>query len=94
MSSFRTVECHPLVKNALRGFAEVAMPSGMILNDVIILVSAEALWVSPPSKAIGSDGVAMKDHDGRTRYAPINEFTSKEIRNKFSDDRGDAACAS
>jgi hypothetical protein len=96
MSSFKIVEWHPLARTALRGFAKVAMPS-IILNEMVILDSAETLWASTPSKAmIGSDGIAMKDRSGRTRYAPIIKFTSKGNQERIQRrlDRSDAACAS
>ena len=47
-------------RNSLRGFARVEMPSGMILNDVTILVGENGPWASPPSKPqVNRDGVAL-----------------------------------
>jgi hypothetical protein len=85
MSTFIVREWRPLRKNSLVGFAKVELPSGMILADVTVLAGANGPWASPPSKPmIGSDGVVMKDASGKVRYSPIIEFTSKEIRNRFS----------
>ncbi len=73
-------------KGSLLGFAKVEMPSGMILHDVTILMGERGPWASPPSKPmIDKDGVAMRDAStGKTRYSPLIEFSSKEIREKFS----------
>ncbi len=34
---------------------------------------------------ISRDGVVLKDAKGKIRYVPIIEFSSKDVRNKFSD---------
>ncbi len=40
---------------------------------------------SPPSKPmVGRDGVALTDANGKVKYSPLVEFTSKEIRERFS----------
>lgn len=73
-------------KNSLVGFCKVEFPSGMVINDVTVLKGERGPWAAPPSKPmIGRDGGAMKDDNGKVRYVPIIEFTSKEIRNKWSD---------
>jgi hypothetical protein len=42
-------------------------------------------WASPPSKPmIGRDGAALTDAKGKARYSPIIEFTTREIRDRFS----------
>jgi DNA-binding cell septation regulator SpoVG len=85
VSALRVLEWRPLHKNSLRGFAKIELPSGMILAAVTILTGANGAWASPPSKPmIGRDGIVMKDADGKARYTPIIEFTSKERRDKFS----------
>ena len=43
------------------------------------------IQASPPSKPmIDRDGAAMKDAAGKMRYSPLIEFTSKEVRERFS----------
>jgi hypothetical protein len=34
---------------------------------------------------VDRDGVALKDQKGKIRYVPVIEFTSKKIRNRWSD---------
>ena len=49
----------PLIRNSLRGFARVRLPSGMIVDEVSIHVSNGKAWASPPSKPqVGKDGAA------------------------------------
>lgn len=77
----RILEWRPLRKNSLLGFAKVELPSGMVLHDVAVHQPNGSTWASPPSKPmIGRDGAVMKDPNGKIRYSPIIEFTSKEIR--------------
>jgi len=81
----KILEWRPLNKGALRGFAKIELRSGMVISDVTILVGANGPWASPPSKPqIGRDGAVMKDAAGKARYTPIIEFSSKEIRDRWS----------
>ena len=83
--STRILEWRPLRRNSLLGFARVELPSGMIIADVTVLTGDRGPWASPPSKPmIDRDGQAMKDSKGKIRYTPLIEFTSKEIRDRFS----------
>lgn len=72
--------------NTLRGFADVQMPSGMQILEVGIHASHGKAWASPPSKPqVGRDGVVLKDQEtGKTKYAPIILFASKEQRDRWS----------
>ena len=75
----------PIRKNTLRGFARVALPSGMLIADVAVHVSNDQAWASAPSKPmLDQEGVVMRNPDGKTRYSPIVSFSSKEHRNRFS----------
>ncbi len=82
----KILDWRPLRKNSLLGFARVELPSGMILSDVTILTGDRGPWASPPSKPmLDRDGVAMKDAKaGKIRYSPFIEFTSREIRDRWS----------
>lgn len=82
----RILDWRPMARGSLLGFAKVESPSGMIIADVTILTGPNGHWASPPSKPmIGRDGIAMKDAAGKLRYSPIIEFSSKEIRGRWSD---------
>ena len=83
--TIRILEFRPLRKNSLLGFAKVELPSGLIISDVTILNGDRGPWASPPSKPmVGADGVALRGDNGKIRYTPIIEFTSREIRNRWS----------
>ena len=85
MSAVKILDWRPLTKGALRGFAKIEMPSGMIISDVTVLTGANGPGASPPSKPqIGRDGTVMKDQTGKIKYTPIIEFTSKEVRDRWS----------
>jgi hypothetical protein len=85
MSGVRILDWRLRRKNSLIGFAKVELPSGMVIADVTVLTSEGGPWASPPSKPmIGRDGSVMKDANGKIKYQPIIEFTSKNVRDKFS----------
>ena len=86
MSAIQVRDWRPLRKGSLLGFAKIEFPSGMIIADVTVLAGERGAWASPPSKPmIGRDGVVMKDDSGKIRYSPIIEFSSKEVRQRFSE---------
>jgi hypothetical protein len=85
MPDITVIEWKPLHRNSLRGFLTAAMPSGMILHEILIHVAPDGPWAAPPSKPmIGRDGVAMKDANGKPRYSPIVSFTDKTNRERWS----------
>jgi DNA-binding cell septation regulator SpoVG len=85
MTSIVIKEFKSLPRNSLRGFARVRLPSGMVIHDVSIFYQNGTRSASPPSKpAITRDGTVFKK-DGKVVYTPIITFTSKEVRDKFSD---------
>lgn len=58
----------------------------MIIHDVTVMTGPHGPWASPPAKPmIGRDGIAMKDANGKARYSPVIEFSTREIRTKWSD---------
>lgn len=88
---FLILEWREMRRNSLLGFARVELPSGMILNDVTIMSGDRGPWASPPSKPmIGRDGTVMKDGSGKTKYSPIIEFSSKDLRDRWSESVIDA----
>lgn len=84
-TSIQIRDWRPMRRGSLLGFAKIELPSGMILADVTILAGDRGPWASPPSKPmIDRDGAAMKDGNGKVRYSPLVEFTSKDVRERFS----------
>jgi hypothetical protein len=77
-------EFNLVVRNSLRGFARVRMPSGVIFHDVGIHEKDGARWASPAGRAmIGKDGTQLT-RDGKLAWQPVISFASKEIRDVFS----------
>ena len=75
----------PLVKNSLRGFARVRLPSGMVLHDVAVHVRNDRTWVSPPGRpAIGRDGTQMKDQAGKLVFSPTVSFADRPTSDRFT----------
>lgn len=85
-TAFIIEEFVPVARNTLRGFARVRMPSGMIIADVAIHVRDGRAWASPPSKPmLDRSGVQMKGNDGKPQWVQLILFTSRELRDRFSD---------
>ena len=85
MSTVKIIEWRALRKGSLLGFAKVEFPSGLIISDVTVLSSGLGPWASPPSTPmIGRDGAVMKDDKAKVRYSAVIEFTSKEVRDRWS----------
>lgn len=76
----------PRRSGSLRGFVSATLPSGLVINEISVFAKDGKTWASPPSKPmLDRDGKALVDSDGKRRFTPIIEFTSPEIRNRFSD---------
>lgn len=81
----KILDWRPVRRGALRGFATIALPSGMILRDVPIFGAAAGSRAGAPAKPmIGRDGATMRDDDGKVRYSPIVEFTDRSAQDRFS----------
>jgi hypothetical protein len=85
MSQVTVTDWKPINHPTLRGFATVTFPSGLVFNDISIVVSDGKPWAPPPSKPlIDKAGVALRDGNGKIRYAPIVAFADKKIRERWS----------
>jgi hypothetical protein len=84
--AFVAEEFSAVRKGSLRGFAKVILPSGLVLSDVSIHVDAGKAWASPASKPmLDKNGQVLRDAAGKIRYVSIVGFTSKQVRDRFSD---------
>jgi hypothetical protein len=81
------VAWRPLIKGALRGFTTVQLPSGLKLIDCPVLVSSGGkVWVSLPSKPVlDREGKHKIGPDGKPAYAAVAEWSSRELRDRFSE---------
>jgi hypothetical protein len=72
-------------RSTLLGSASVAFPSGLVINDISILNGERGPWASPPGKPqLDRDGNVVRDQAGKVRYAAVVEFTSREVRTRWS----------
>jgi hypothetical protein len=72
--------------NTLAGFAEVRLPSGMILHDVGIHIAGASAWASLPGKPmLDRNGVVLRDDRGKIKYSRVITFANKELRDRFSE---------
>src|SRR6516164_8580831 len=81
-------EFRHISKGSLRGFCRARFPSGLILDEIGIHLAAENghAWAMPPGRVmIDKDGVALRDKDGKVRYAGLITFSTSLIRNQWSD---------
>jgi DNA-binding cell septation regulator SpoVG len=81
----RLTDKRPLVKNTFRGFATVELPICLVIHDIPVLSSHGKYWATLPSKAmIDGEGVALRDGAGKIRYRVVNEWSTRDLQNKFS----------
>jgi hypothetical protein len=84
--SIAFVAWRPLAKGALRGYVTVQLPIGLRLINCPVLVSNGKAWVSLPAKpTLDHDGKHKTDPNGKPVYAPVVEWRSRELRDRFSD---------
>jgi hypothetical protein len=83
-----TVTCesfHPLVRNTLRGFAEISIAEmRLTIRDIAIHEKGEARWAQLPAKAQIKDGTLVKDASRKIQYFAIMDFDSRDVRDAFS----------
>ena len=85
MSAMIVSDFKPIRAGAMRGFADVHLPSGMILHRCSIFAKDGKAWASPPSKqVIGRDGTVQKTADGKTRYEPTVSFVDRATQERWS----------
>ena len=75
----------PLARGSMLGFADLQMPSGLILKGCSLLESNGRRWVNPPGRPqLDADRKAMLDDAGKIIYAVSIDFSTKAIRSRWS----------
>jgi hypothetical protein len=75
----------PVIRNTLRGFARVRMPSGTIYHDIGIHQQGAASWAIPASKPrLDRANQQMRDATGKLLWSPLVSFETRELRERFS----------
>jgi len=85
-SGIELVEWKPMQRNTLRGFAVVRLRSGLTINDVVLHAKDGKAWASLPSKPmLDREGQVVRDAaTGKVKYAPMLEWASREVSDRFS----------
>jgi hypothetical protein len=74
-----------LEKGALRGFADLALDSGMVIHDAMLLESNGKCWVNLPSKPqLDANKNPRMGDNGKPLYTPIISIPDKARRELFS----------
>lgn len=68
----------PRVKNTLRGFCTVILPSGMVIHDVMLHEKGDTRWVQFPARE-------YVNTQGEKQFARFIEFTNRGIADRFRD---------
>jgi hypothetical protein len=76
MNSFKITNPRRINKNSLIGAFDLEMPSGLKINGVMVLESHGRRWIGFPSKE-------WQKSDGSKGYAPLIEFGSPVVRERF-----------
>ena len=76
----------PRRSNTLLGFADVLLGQTRLkIYDCAIHEKGGRRWVSLPGRPmIDREGVVLRDENGKTKYARILEFDSREAGDEFS----------
>jgi DNA-binding cell septation regulator SpoVG len=77
----------PLLKGALRGFATIELPIGLVIHDIPVLLGKNGPWATLPAKPrLSHDGRQIRDANGKAAYAAVLD---RQLATRFSD----AVCA-
>lgn len=68
----------PFVKNTLRGFFTVTLPSGLIIHKCSLHEKSGVRWIGLPAEK-------FTKKDGTVSYANLLEFSSRGVSEKFRD---------
>jgi hypothetical protein len=78
-------EWRPLVRNTLRGFAQIEIKELRLkIHDIAIHEKDGRRWAQLPAKPQIRDGTLVTDDSGKTQYYPVMSFDSREVANAFS----------
>jgi hypothetical protein len=84
----RIISGKKVVKGSLRFICKVGLPFGsgeLEIADVMVFSSHGKSWANLPSKPVlDQNGVHVTAENGKKMYAPFLEWSSKELRDRFS----------
>ena len=75
-AAFQITDFKSIRSDALVGFCDVHLPSGMILHRCSIFSKDDKAWASPP-QVISRDGSVARSTDGKVRYEATVSFKDR-----------------
>jgi hypothetical protein len=81
----RLVSFKPLIKGALRGFANIELPNGLKIDDCTVCISNGRAWASLPSKPVLDRDGRHVEKDGKKQYAAILHWPDRETSDRWSE---------
>jgi hypothetical protein len=83
--TLRCKKFKPLVRNTLRGFADVfVVELKLTICDVALHSKNGKTWAQLPSKPQVRDGALVKGDDGKVQYIPMMSWDSRAVSDAFS----------
>lgn len=79
----RVSDFRPVIRNTLRGFCVVELPSGLRIHDVAVHQRDGTAWASFPAVP-QLEGGAQRVVDGKPQYKRVIEWTSRALTDGFS----------
>jgi hypothetical protein len=77
-------EWRPVLRNTLRGFCSVELPSGLQIDDIAVHVRGGKAWVSFPARPmLDADGRQVM-RDGRLQYISMLRWQTRDLADRFS----------
>ena len=80
----RLVNFKPMTKGALRGFASIELPSGLLIEDCPVLVSSGKAWASLPSRPVLDRQGRHVKPDGKPQYVSILKWRDRDLADRWS----------
>jgi len=74
----------PIARGALRGFATVRLPNGLVITDVTVCVSHGKTWASLPSKPVLDRDGRHVEEGGKKKYASILSWSDRDTADRWS----------
>jgi DNA-binding cell septation regulator SpoVG len=75
----------PHQAGSMRGFLSVELPSGMVVNDLKLMIGPTGKpWLAMPSqKQVDRDGTPRLDANGKQTYTQFVEFANRSAADRF-----------
>ena len=81
----KLLEWRPIHRNTLCGFANVELPSGLVIRDVSVHQKNGKWWAGLPARPmLDAEGRQIRNHAGKAQYAALLGWRDRELADRFS----------